>query len=95
MVLEREVVAQDAKCAEVDRTSLEQFENHGKSPSQTRRGDPVKGLAFTQPHAPKAVVKERRTSRLEVQPPRFDFRQVRDDARFQARTCSDQSAQVS
>jgi hypothetical protein len=53
------VVAQHAQRAQMHRTTFQQLENHWKTPSQSRRRDPMKSLTFTEPKAPQTVVEKR------------------------------------
>jgi hypothetical protein len=59
MVFGRQVIAQNSQGAQVNRTRLQQAENHRKTSRQPRRRNPMESLAFTETKAPKAVVEKR------------------------------------
>jgi hypothetical protein len=95
VIVAGEVIAQDSEGAQVNRTGLEELENHRKAPRETRGGEPVEGFAFTEPDSPQAVVEHRRTRRLEVQATLLHLRQVCNDPCFHTRAAREQAAQIS
>jgi hypothetical protein len=78
----------------VQRASLDQAENGRKSSREPRRGEAMKGFIFAQPKPTAAVIEERATARFEVQPPLFDCREVRKDARLGARAARKQPPEL-
>jgi hypothetical protein len=56
MVFGRQVVAQDAQRAQMNRPRAEQLENYWEPPPEASRGNSMKGLAFAQPEPTQAII---------------------------------------
>jgi hypothetical protein len=77
-----QVIAQQTHTREVDLTLLEQLENHRETPPQPRPRDAPPRFVLTQTELPQAVVEQRRIPSFQVQPPRLDLSQMRQNPGF-------------
>src|SRR6185436_1388272 len=76
-----QVLAQELQRREVDRAGREHRMQNGESPRKACRKNSPKSFSLTEPELLHAELEHRRKTGAKMQPPVFDFAEVRDELR--------------
>src|SRR5450631_323763 len=78
----------------MDLAALDHRKHRRELPRYPRRCEPMKGLTLAQPKLLHAVLEQRRTAVLQVEPSLFHLRNVRHDPRFSPRAARQQRSEL-